>query len=124
MEFLKTSQEGLETCEADIEDLGRFIPPVTSERLKDIQDLVKAAEEHCDAIKDSGECCIDFREFLNTMAEFKNAFNEKKAAIDTQVKTATSLKNILCRGQPGCAMGAKPAKGCRGVGVTPDIDEI
>ena len=58
------------------------------------------------------------------MAEFKKAFNEKKAAIDTQVKTAESLKNILCRGQPGCATGAKPVKGCRGVGVTPDIDEI
>ena len=44
LEFLKTSQEALETCEADIKDLDRFIPPVTSERLKDIQDLVKAAE--------------------------------------------------------------------------------
>ena len=106
MEFLKTSQEALETCCVDIEDLGRFIPPVTSERLKDIQDLVKAAEEHCDAIKDSGECCLDFREFLNTMAEFKKAFNEKKAAIDTQVKEAKSLKKWMCRGQPGCAMGA------------------
>ena len=115
MEFLKTSQEGLETCEADIHDLGRFIPPVTSERLKDIQDLVEAAEEHCDGIKHRGECTwYDFREFLNTMAEFKKAFNEKKAAIDTQVKTAESLKKWMCRGQPGCAMGAKPV---RGVGV-------
>ena len=111
MEFIKTSQEALETCEADIEDLGRFIPPVTSERLKDIQDMLKAAEGHCDAIKDSGECRQALREFLNTMAEFKKAFNEKKAAIHTQVKTAESLKNILCRGQPGCAMGAKAAKG-------------
>ena len=124
LEFIKTSQEALETCEADIEDLGRFIPPVTSERLKDIQDLVKAAEEHCDAIEDSGECRLAPREFLNTMAEFKKAFNEKKAAIDTQVKTAESLKNILCRGQPGCATGAKPVKGCRVVAVTPDLDEI
>ena len=124
LEFLKTSQEALETCEADIKDLGRFIPPVTSERLKDIQDMLKAAEGHCDAIKDSGECRQALREFLNTMAEFKKAFNEKKAAIDTQVKTAENLKNILCRGQPGCATGAKPVKGCRGVGVTPDLAEI
>ena len=124
LEFLKTSQEALETCEADIEDLGRFIPSVTSERLKDIPDLLKAAEEHCDAIKDSGECRLALREFLNTMAEFKKAFNEKKAAIDTQVKTAESLKKWMCRGQPGCATGAKPVMGCRGVGVTPDLDEI
>ena len=106
LEFLKTSQEALETCEADIEDLGRFIPPVTSERLKDIQDMLKAAEGHCDAVKDSGECRRALREFLNTMAEFKKAFNEKKAAIDTQVKEAKSLKKWMCRGQPGCAMGA------------------
>ena len=124
MEFLKTSQEALETCEADIEDLGRFIPPVTSERLKDIQDLVKAAEEHCDAIKDSGECRLALREFLHTMAEFKKAFNDKKAAIATQVKTAETLKKWMCRGQPGGAMGAYPVKGCRGVRVAPDIDEI
>ena len=39
------------------------------------------------------------------------------------MKTAESLKNILCRGQPGCATCAKPVKGCRGVGVTPDLDE-
>ena len=86
--------------------------------------MLKAAEGHCDAVKDSGECRRALREFLNTMAEFKKAFNEKKAAIDAQVKTAESLKNILCRGQPGCATCAKPVKGCRGVGVTPDIDEI
>ena len=124
LEFLKTSQEALETYEAEVADLGRFIPPVTSERLKDIQDLIKAAEEHCDAIKDSGECCLDFRELLHTMAEFKKAFNDKKAAIATQVKTAETLKKWMCRGQPGGAMGAYPVKGCRVVGVTPDLDEI
>ena len=85
-------QEALETREADINALGKFVPPVTSERLNDMQDLLKAAEEHCDAIKDSGECRLALREFLNTMAEFKKAFNEKKAAIDTQVKTAKRLK--------------------------------
>ena len=86
--------------------------------------MLKAAEGHCDAIKDSGECRQALREFLNTMAEFKKAFNEKKAAIDTQVKEAQSLKKWMCRGQPGCAMGAYPVKGCRGVGLAPDIDEI
>ena len=121
MEFLKTSQQGLETCEADIKDLGKFIPPIASERLKDIQDLVKTTLLNCLSMKEIDECPENL---CDTMTEFKKAFNEKKAAIDTQVKTAESIKNILCRGQPGCATGAKPVKGCRGVGVTPDIDEI
>jgi len=93
LECLKTSQEALD-------------PPVTSERLNDMQDLLKAAEEHCDAIEDSGECCLDFREFLNTMAEFERAFNENKAAIDAQVKEAKSLKKWMCQVHFGCAMGA------------------
>ena len=90
-EFLKTSQEGLETCEADIKDLGNFIPPGTNERLKDMKDLVKTTLVLCDAIKESGEC-LDFEGFYDTMAEFKKAFNEKKTATDTQVKTAKTLK--------------------------------
>ena len=50
LEFLRTSQEALETCEADIKDLGRWIAPVTSESLKNAQTPVKVAEERCDAI--------------------------------------------------------------------------
>ena len=95
LEFLKTSQEALETREADIKDLGRWIPPVTSETLKNAQTLVKAAEECCDAMKDSGEGALYFRELLNTMAEFKRRFNENKAAIDTQVKTAKGVLSSL-----------------------------
>ena len=105
LEFLKTSQEGLETCEADIKDLGRWTPPVTSETLKDTLDLVKTTVYHCGKMKDSGEC-LDFESFCATMAEFERAFNEKKAAIDTQVKEAKSFKKCMRRGQPGSAMGA------------------
>ena len=79
--------------------------------LKDIQDMAKDKQTLCDVIKENGEYHIDFCEFLRTMLEFGNAFEQSKAAIDTQVKTATSVKNILCRGQPGCATGAKPVKG-------------
>ena len=108
LEFLKTWQRALEACEADIDDLGRFIPPVTSERLKDIQDLVKAAEEHCNAIKDGGECCPALREFLHTMAEFKKASNEKKAAIDTQVKAAKKWSgDTPTKSKSGCKDGKK-----------------
>ena len=111
MEFLKTSQEALETCEADIKDLGRFIPSIASQRLKDIQGLVERTLLNCLSIEEIDECPENF---CDTMAEFKKAFNEKKAAIDTQVETAESINNILCRGQPGCATGAKPVKGCMG----------
>ena len=78
LEFLKTSQEALETCEADIKDLGRWIPPVTSETLKDALDLVKTTIYHCGEMKDSGEC-LDLQSFCATMAEFERAFNEKKS---------------------------------------------
>jgi len=95
LEFLKTSQEALEKREAAIKDLGRWIPPFTSESLNNAQTLVKAAEERCDAIKDSGEGGLYFREFLNTMADFKRRLNENKAAIDTQVKTAKGVPSSL-----------------------------
>ena len=133
MEFLKTSQEGLETCEADMKDLGRFIPPVARHTLKDAQDLVNTSQALCDAINESGEC-RDFLGFWNSMCDFKKKFTEKKAALGKQVKAAqivsgdkprissklkrTSRKargprinecaevNPVVRGQPGCAMGA------------------
>ena len=99
------------TCAEDIEDLGRFIPPVTNETLKEAKDMVKAKQGECNTIKDIGSC-TDFTGLIKDMCNFKKSFNEKKAAMDTQVKTATSVKNILCRGQTGCEMAAKPAKGC------------
>ena len=89
--FLKTSQEGLETCETDIRDLGRWIPQVTSEILEDTQDLVKTKQALCDVINWSGEC-TDCEGLCDTMAKFKKDLNVAKAAIDVQVKKARILK--------------------------------
>ena len=51
LKFLKTSQEGLETREAEIEDLDRFIPPVAIDTLKEAQDMVNTKQALCDDIK-------------------------------------------------------------------------
>ena len=54
--------------------------------------MVKDKQALCDVIKDNGEYHIDFWEFLETMLEFGNTFEQSKVAIDTQVKAAESLK--------------------------------
>ena len=60
LEFLKASQEGLDTCEADIKVLGKCIPPVNyviaSETLTSAHDIVSTMRALCDAIIESGEC--------------------------------------------------------------------
>ena len=53
------------------------------------------------------------------MKAAKTASGEKPPPTKKQEKQRR--KKLVCRGPPGCA---KPVKGCRGVGVTPDIDEI
>ena len=45
LEYLKTSQEGLDTCEAHIKDIGTFW---TSDSLKDAQHHVNTMQAHCD----------------------------------------------------------------------------
>ena len=92
LEFLKAAQEALEKSEADIKDLGKCIPRYILFILKDIQDMAKDKQTLCDVIKDNGEYHIDFCEFLRAMLEFGNAFEQSKAAIDTQVKAEKRLK--------------------------------
>ena len=50
----------------------------------------------------------------DTMTEFKKAFNEKRAAIDTQVKTAESIKNSCAEVNP---VVQRVQNRLRGVGV-------
>ena len=88
MKFLKTSQEELETLEADIKAVGRWIPPVASDKLKELQLLHKTKQTHCDKIKLTCEC-RDFNGFSKNMSEFKKEFKSQKAAIDEQVEAAT-----------------------------------
>ena len=87
MKFLTTSQEVLETLEADIKAVGRWIPPVASDKLKELQLLHKAKQTHCDKIKLKGEC-LDFPGFIRNMSEFKNDFKSQKAVMDEQMQTA------------------------------------
>ena len=77
MNFLNTSQEGLETHEAEMKDLDRFMPPVALDTLKEAQDMVKAKQALCDTTKESGEC-QDFPGLMESMCDFKKAFKEKK----------------------------------------------
>ena len=51
LEYVKTSQEGLETSEADIKELGKFIPRVTAEAQNDAQNIVNAMQALYDAKK-------------------------------------------------------------------------
>ena len=87
LDFLKTSEEGLENCEADIKDLGKFIPPIALDTLKEAQDMVKAKQAVCETIKEIGEC-MDFPGLIKDMCIFKKSFNEKKSAINQQLKAA------------------------------------
>ena len=87
MEYLGKLQNGLDTHEAEIEDLDRFIPPVALDTLKDAKDMVKTKQAICDAINDSGKC-DDFHGLAKGMRAFKKMFNPKKQALDTQVKAA------------------------------------
>ena len=87
MKFLTTSQEVLETLEADIKAVGRWIPPVASDKLKELQLLHEAKQTHCYKIKLKGEC-LDFPGFIRNMSEFKNEFKSQKAVIDEQVQAA------------------------------------
>ena len=80
LKFLKTSQEELETLEADIKAVGRWIPPVASDKLKELQLLHKTKQTHCDKIKLKCEC-LDFNGFSKNMSEFKNELPPKKTAI-------------------------------------------
>ena len=64
LEFLKTSQEELETREADIIDLGMFIPPVTIKTLEDAKLMVQTLQELCVGLKLNGKsedflCCLE-----------------------------------------------------------------
>ena len=60
LEYVETSQEELDTHEANIKYHGKFITPVTRETLKDAQHIVNTMQALCDlasdAIKESGEC--------------------------------------------------------------------
>ena len=145
--YVKTLQKVLERRDADIKDLGKYVPPVTNDTLKDAQNIVNAMQAHCDAINESGEC-PDFIGFWASMHNFRNRFLVKAAALDRQVRGANiasgkrkgyhlklrplwgNLQNkdrhrrgCAVRGQTGCAKGAEPVK-VSGVGVTPEIDEI
>ena len=51
LEYVKTSQEGLETSEADIKELGKFIPRVAAETHNDAQNIVNAMQALYDAKK-------------------------------------------------------------------------
>ena len=134
LEYVKASHEpGLETLEAVVKDLDRFIPPVANNTLKNAQKLVKANQALRDAITEGHEC-PNFDGFLRSMWGFKKKLTGKTAAIDRQVQGAKiasvnhnskkrkplyhwnfrRLGNKLrkwktryvVRGQPGCPMGA------------------
>ena len=87
LDFLKTSQEGLGKCEAEMEDLGRFMPPIALDTLKDAQDMVKAKQAFCETLKENGEC-MDFPGLIQEMGAFKKSFNDKKGDINHQLKSA------------------------------------
>ena len=93
LEFVKASQEGLETCEADIKVLGKCIPQVNyviaSETLTHAQNIVSTMRALCDAIKESGEC-RDFVCFWNIMCDYKKELIKKTITLDTQVREAKS----------------------------------
>ena len=100
LEFLKKSQKLLEEHEADIKNLGKFIPPVTKDTLKDAQNLVNAMQELCGEIEESGQC-RDFITFWNSMCESKKKLVQQKAALDKKVKAAKA------------ASGEKPPPGTK-----------
>ena len=100
LEFLKKSQKLLEEHEADIKNLGKFIPPVTKDTLKDAQNLVNTMQELCGEIEVSGQC-RDFITFWNSMCESKKQLVQKKAALDKKVKAAKA------------ASGGKPPPGAK-----------
>ena len=87
LEYVKTSQEGLETREADIKDLGKFIPRVTAETQNDAQNIVNAMQALYDAKKESGKF-RDFPFFWDSMWDLKKELRERTRALDTQVRGA------------------------------------
>ena len=84
---MKTSQEGLETHEADIKDLGKFIPRVTAETQNDAQNIVNAMQALYDAKKESGKF-QDFPFFWDSMWDLKKELGKKTTALDKQVRGA------------------------------------
>ena len=87
LDFLKTSKEGLENCEADIKEYGKFIPPIALDTLKEVQVMVKAKQAFCETLKENGEC-MDFPGLIQEMGAFKKSFNEKKGDMNHQLKSA------------------------------------
>ena len=87
LEYVKTSQEGLETREADIKELGKFIPRVTAETQNDAQNIVNAMQALYDAKKESGKF-RDFPFFWDSMWDLKKELRKKTTALDKQVRGA------------------------------------
>ena len=88
--FMKKSREGLETLEAAIKDVGRWIPHTANDKLKQLQLLHK--QILCDEIKLKGEC-PDFHGLWISLCAFRREFKEKKAAIEGVVKAARTASN-------------------------------
>ena len=87
LEYVKTSQEGLETREADIKELGKFIPRVTAETQNDAQNIVNAMQALYDAKKESGKF-RDFPFFWDSMLDLKKELRKKTTALDKPVRGA------------------------------------
>jgi len=103
LEYVETSQEELDTHEANIKYHGKFITPVTRETLKDAQHIVNTMQALCDlasdAIKESGEC-RDFPGFWDSMWDLRKELKEKTDALDRQgrgAKLASGYKIRMLR---------------------------
>ena len=89
LQFLKTSADRLERINEVILELGSWVPPVATEKQRELRFLHASIQALANKIKETGEC-VDFPLFIETMSAFKTDFDSEQAVIE--MLAAQSLK--------------------------------
>jgi len=107
MQFLYTSQAGIETLNANIRVLDKQIPPDRHWELDYILLLYQRNKEDCHQILDTGKY-LNFHELVTKMARFKDVFERGTTFIEKQMKAAKAISSD--ESKPKAKRGGNAAK--------------
>ena len=93
LQFLKTSAERLETIHEVILELGSWVPPVATEKKRELRSLHASIQALANKIKETGEC-VDLSLFIETMSASEQAVIEMLVAQSLKSKMACTLQTV------------------------------